>query len=108
MAGIETSVAPVAVLSRLHAAVVALARRLASLWQAIENRRQIGRLATLDDRHLADIGITRGDVHAALASSLSDDPSDQLCALAGERRRAAHNLRNSRTASRPGHRNQGL
>jgi uncharacterized protein YjiS (DUF1127 family) len=107
MAGIETSVAPVAVLSRLRAAVVALAGRLAALWQAIENRRQIGRLATLDDRYLADIGITRGDVHAALASSLSDNPSNQLRALAGERRRAAHDLRTKRRASRPRHTNQG-
>ena len=47
--------------------------------------RAVARLLVLDDRMLRDIGVTRGDVHAAMASPISDDPSRHL---AGARPRA--------------------
>ncbi len=45
-------------------------------------------LRELDDRMLRDIGLTHGDVHAALTTRLQDDPSARLSALSDERRRA--------------------
>lgn len=97
MFGIETSAAPASFPARLQHAFSALFRGVSHLWQAIENRRQIGFLASLDDRHLADIGISRSDVHAALATRVAHDPSDQLCCLAREKRQADISSRAQRT-----------
>ena len=58
---------------------------LAAFWRAHQNRRAIATLARLDSHMLADIGLTRGDVHAALAVPLGDDPSRQLARLHRER-----------------------
>ena len=47
------------------------------------------RLATLDDRMLADIGLNRTDLRDAFAELLWRDPSDMLARRAAERRSAA-------------------
>ena len=65
------------------------AARLAALWSAVKNRRSVARLLKWDDHMLSDIGLTRGDVRSALAAPFSEDPSDRLGALQGERRFAA-------------------
>ncbi len=62
--------------------------RLAVLWRAYRNRIEVARLASLDNRMLSDIGVTRGDVEAAMSLRVSDDPSSHLAALAYERRAA--------------------
>jgi uncharacterized protein YjiS (DUF1127 family) len=46
--------------------------------QAVRNRRAVRSLAELDDRALADIGLLRTDVHAALARPSFADPSKVL------------------------------
>ena len=68
--------------------VEAAARGVAALWNAVKNRRQVARLLEWDDRMLSDIGLTQGDVRAALSGNLNEDPTDQLGALYGERRYA--------------------
>jgi uncharacterized protein YjiS (DUF1127 family) len=67
----------------------ASASRVVALWNAVKNRRSVNRLTDWDDRMLSDIGLTRGDVHSALASSFADDPSYRLSAFSGERKSAA-------------------
>jgi uncharacterized protein YjiS (DUF1127 family) len=46
------------------------------------NRRQVVLLTDLDDHVLDDIGVTRGDVEAALLQPFSHDPSLQLQRIA--------------------------
>ena len=62
--------------------------RLIALWRAARNRRAVARLLEWDDHMLRDVGLTAGDVHAALASPMGDDPSYRLGAMSRERRRA--------------------
>ena len=66
-------------------------------------RRHITALYRLDDRLLADIGVTRGDVMAALSVSHGEDPGMLLQRLTHERRaneraNAAENRRGLRDA----------
>ncbi|WP_319772782.1 DUF1127 domain-containing protein [Breoghania sp.] len=56
--------------------------------QAYASRRELNRLLANDDRMLRDIGITRTDIHAALGTSATQDPSLVLANLAYERRDA--------------------
>ena len=53
-------------------------RRLRSFGRAIKNRRAATVLAGLDDRMLADIGITRSDLRDAYSEPLWHDPTDVL------------------------------
>ncbi len=50
------------------------------------NRRQVVVLSELDDHVLADIGLTRGDVEAALSQPFSQDASLQLQQVAQRNR----------------------
>jgi uncharacterized protein YjiS (DUF1127 family) len=52
---------------------------------ALKNRRQISRLASLDDRCLKDIGLVRSDVDAALSTPMHRDPSHHLCDVTGHK-----------------------
>lgn len=62
--------------------------RTMSVWRALRNRLASNRLSELDDRELADIGLTRSDVVTALErSGLLDDPSRMLANAARERAR---------------------
>jgi uncharacterized protein YjiS (DUF1127 family) len=54
-----------------------------SIPRALVNRREVLRLTELDERGLKDIGLLRGDVEGALASSWLGDPSAVLAARAG-------------------------
>lgn len=49
----------------------------------IRHRRETARLLDLDDRQLADIGLSRGDVLQALSTSPLHDPTGDLARLAG-------------------------
>jgi len=64
----------------------------------MKNRRDSFRLADLDDRMLADIGLHRSDLRDAYAGPLWRDPSELLARRAIERR-----ARHGRTASTSQH-----
>jgi uncharacterized protein YjiS (DUF1127 family) len=67
------------------ATVVGLAfRRLVHAWR---HRRDAVVLASLDDRMLADVGLTRADLNDALSEPLWRDPTAVLARRQGERRR---------------------
>lgn len=64
-----------------------VANGLRAVLRAFLNRRHMTQLANLSDHELADIGLRRSDVSLAMISPLNVDPTAQLSALAGERRR---------------------
>lgn len=66
--------------------------RVAAQWvatfrRALKNRRDIEVLASLDDRMLSDMGLTRGDVRDAVSEPLWRDPSAILVMRSLEGRR---------------------
>jgi uncharacterized protein YjiS (DUF1127 family) len=63
-----------------------VALRTVNFLRAYFNRRDMQVLAGFDDRMLADIGLTRGDVRDAVAEPLWRDPTNILVARAQERR----------------------
>ena len=67
----------------LSGVVVACLRSLA---QIVKSRRDTVTLAGLDDRMLADIGLTRGDVRDAVSGPVWRDPTAILVSRAQERR----------------------
>ena len=69
--------------SALAGIVVARVRQLG---QMIKNRRDAVTLAGLDDRMLADIGLSRGDVRDAVSEPVWRDPTAILVSRAHERR----------------------
>jgi len=48
---------------------------LSTLLRLIEHRRAVGAMRELDSHLLADIGLLRSDITAALAAPLTSDPS---------------------------------
>jgi uncharacterized protein YjiS (DUF1127 family) len=60
--------------------------RLRQVLQFLKNRRDAVTLAHLDDRMLADIGLTRGDVRDAFSEPVWRDPTAVLVSRAHERR----------------------
>lgn len=54
--------------------------------RAAKNRHSASMLARLDDRMLADIGLTRSDLRDAYAEPLWEDPTSVLAMRAAERR----------------------
>ena len=73
-----------------------VALRLVAVARAYKGRRDMDMLAGFDDRMLADIGLTRGDLRDAAAEPLWHDPTTVLVMRARERR----NARRSPAASR--------
>jgi uncharacterized protein YjiS (DUF1127 family) len=63
--------------------VVARTRQVAEI---LKNRRDAMTLAGLDDRMLADIGLTRGDVRDAFSEPVWSDPTTILVSRVNERR----------------------
>jgi uncharacterized protein YjiS (DUF1127 family) len=72
----------------LRAMTGLITRQLLRLDCALRNRQAMRVLARMDDRLLADIGLTRADVQDAFAQSLWRDPGNLLRARALERRLA--------------------
>ena len=60
--------------------------RVREIAQTFRHRRQAASLAGLDDRMLADIGLTRGDLRDAYSEPLWRDPTVILVSRAHERR----------------------
>jgi uncharacterized protein YjiS (DUF1127 family) len=67
-------------------AAVRARRSLKRFLERMKNRHDTMRLAGLDDRMLADIGLTRSDLRDAFAELPWRDPSDVLMRRAAERR----------------------
>jgi uncharacterized protein YjiS (DUF1127 family) len=65
-------------MSTVIATAVAWTRAAWRLVVAVRRRRQLSRLADHDDRMLADIGLTRSDVHDACSEPLWRDPTSML------------------------------
>ena len=63
-----------------------IGQRLNQLADRMKNRRDAFRLADMDDRMLADIGISRSDLRDAYSGPLWQDPSELLARRAVERR----------------------
>ena len=61
-------------------------------FRVAENRRLLASLATLDDRGLADIGLTRQDLRDATALPLGVDPSATFAERAAERAERAQRV----------------
>ena len=70
----------------LGRALLALGRGLRAFAKRLRNRRDAMRLAALDERMLADIGLNHSDLRDAFAELPWRDPSDVLARRAAERR----------------------
>ena len=68
-------------------AAVRVRRGVKRLFERVRNRHDVMRLAALDDRMLADIGLNRSDLRDAFSELPWRDPSDVLVRRAAERRR---------------------
>jgi uncharacterized protein YjiS (DUF1127 family) len=58
--------------------VVRLAQVLSNAYAAFKNRREFYRLGELSDAELADIGLTRADLHVAVDQPFGHDPTASL------------------------------
>jgi uncharacterized protein YjiS (DUF1127 family) len=70
----------------LNAVAGFVVARVRQLGQMIKSRQDAAMLAGLDDRMLADIGLTRGDVRDAVSEPMWRDPTAILVSRAHERR----------------------
>lgn len=68
-------------------AVAVLVTGLRTVSRAMKNRRDAAMLAGMDERMLADIGLTRSDLRDAYAEPLWRDPTDKLADRVSEKRR---------------------
>ena len=66
--------------------VARLVQGVSSLYRAFKNRREFYRLGEMSDAELADIGLTRADLHVAYGHPFAVDPTLALSAMV--RRRA--------------------
>ena len=74
-------------LTRMVQSVVGIVTaRLRALAQTVKNRRDAAILTGLDDRMLADIGLTRGDLRDAYSEPVWRDPTAILVDRGQERR----------------------
>lgn len=73
--------------SAFSSIISVIAAGLQTLSRALKHRRDAKLLAGMDNRMLADIGLTRSDLHDACAEPLWRDPTDVLADRARERRR---------------------
>ena len=56
-----------------------------NLFKAFKNRREFYRLGELSDAELADIGLTRADLHVAYGHPLGTDPTSALSVIVQRR-----------------------
>jgi uncharacterized protein YjiS (DUF1127 family) len=61
------------------------AAKVASLFHAIRNRREMYHLGQMSDVELADIGLRRGDLFAVAEAPVTIDPTGRLSAIAAVR-----------------------
>jgi uncharacterized protein YjiS (DUF1127 family) len=70
----------------VHAVSGMVVARTRAFFQVVKSRRDAALLTGLDDRMLADIGLTRGDVRDAYSEPVWRDPTTILVSRANERR----------------------
>jgi uncharacterized protein YjiS (DUF1127 family) len=70
-------------------AFVRVLQRFFAFGRALKNRREIYRLGAMTDIELADIGLTRSDLHVAVRSPLGIDPTARLGSIVSAREDAA-------------------
>jgi uncharacterized protein YjiS (DUF1127 family) len=58
--------------------VARLVQAISSAYTAFRNRREFYRLGELSDAELADIGLTRADLHVAVGQPFGMDPTASL------------------------------
>ena len=88
--------------ARLVNAVTGIvALRLRAFVQTFKGRHDAALLAGLDDRMLADIGLTRGDVRDAFSEPVWRDPTAVLVSRAHERRINRRRMMSAGLAERP-------
>lgn len=58
---------------------------VANFYRAWKNRRAFYRLGEMSDAELADIGLTRSDLHVAIDVPFGSDPTVKLRCIAGAR-----------------------
>lgn len=68
---------------------VRAANAVVAFLRAWKNRREFMHLGELTDAQLADIGLVRSDLHAAVGLPLGCDPTVHLSAVVGQRLRLA-------------------
>jgi uncharacterized protein YjiS (DUF1127 family) len=69
-----------------------VANFIANAYRAWKNRRAFYRLGEMSDAELADIGLTRSDLHVALDLPFGRDPTVKLRVIASERADTIENL----------------
>jgi uncharacterized protein YjiS (DUF1127 family) len=65
--------------------VVRALRAVFNIYRAFRNRREFYRLGEFSDAQLADIGLTRADLHVAVARPFAGDPTVSLNAMVRRR-----------------------
>jgi uncharacterized protein YjiS (DUF1127 family) len=75
-----------------------IGQALKEIADRVKNRRDIFRLADLDDRMLADIGLNRSDLRDAYAGPLWRDPSELLARRVVERRSGHRRMESARVS----------
>src|SRR5919201_5078282 len=73
------------ILKAIRVLGAAVAERVAGVAKILRNRRNLEFLASLDDRMLRDIGLTRSDLRSALSEAFWRDPGAALISRVGQR-----------------------
>ena len=68
--------------------VAGLTAAIRKVGQFVKNRHDTSLLAEMDDRMLADIGLTRSDIRDAVSEPIWSDPTAILASRAQERRKS--------------------
>ncbi|AZO64441.1 MULTISPECIES: DUF1127 domain-containing protein [unclassified Mesorhizobium] len=61
------------------------ANAISNVYRAWKNRRAFYRLGEMSDSELADIGLTRADLHVAIEVPFGRDPTERLRVIATDR-----------------------
>ena len=69
-----------------------VANAVANVYRAWKNRRAFYRLGEMSDAELADIGLTRADLHVAIAVPFGRDPTVKLRSIATDRAETIEDL----------------
>jgi uncharacterized protein YjiS (DUF1127 family) len=65
--------------------IVRATQALLNTYRAFKNRREFYRLGELSDAELADIGLTRADLHVAVGHPFGSDPTASLSVIVRRR-----------------------
>ncbi|KQZ93226.1 hypothetical protein ASD64_19025 [Mesorhizobium sp. Root157] len=72
-------------ISTRPAVATRVAGALINFYKAWKNRRAFYRLGEMSDAELADIGLTRADLHVAIDTPFGTDPTAKLRAITSDR-----------------------